>query len=105
MNREKRITEIDWQGIKIDVHCTPSYSPYFEKAYGYPLVHIELYVTDPQRAPLPITETGYRSHFTPAPNLDEWKDEVEFITAWLDDAAQSPEWIKQYEASKQGNLF
>lgn len=105
MTREKRITEIEWQGIKIEVHCVPSYSPSFENSYGYPLVHIELYSIEPHRAPLPITETGYRSHFTPAPNLDEWGNEVVFIRAWLDDAAQSPEWISQTEASRQGNLF
>jgi hypothetical protein len=44
--------------------------------------HIELRTAD--RAALPVTETGYRSHFAPAGAVTEHGGAVAFVTAWLD---------------------
>jgi hypothetical protein len=45
--------------------------------------HIEVESTRPARAALPITETGYRSHFIKPLELINAGGPVTFVTAWL----------------------
>lgn len=56
---------------------------------------------------LPITETGYRSHFmNGAEALTAFNyDPVEFVLAWLDEAAEDPAWKRRAEAVRQRTLF
>lgn len=58
------------------------------------------------RAPLPITGTGYKSHFfgpvTPALEKD---DVVNMVRDWLDEAAQSDSWIRSEADRAQLSLF
>ncbi len=60
----------------------------------------------PERAPLPIAETGYLSHFHAPDTIESLGgDVVAQVTAWLDQEAASPKW-KMHEASlKQLTLF
>lgn len=92
---------IHWQGIEIEITYIESYSKSYERIYGYPLTHIELR----SKERLPITETGYRSHFSPAPLLSEFKTLKDFVRGWLDQEAQCPEWKQYQENSKQLALF
>jgi len=48
--------------------------------------HLELEAINPTRAPLPMTETGYRSHFHPVGTIEKDfdGDVVEAVTHWLD---------------------
>lgn len=64
-----------------------------------------LQVESATRERLPITETGYRSHFAPAAAVDEAGGPVAYVTAWLDDMARSAEWKMHAEASRQLSLF
>ena len=59
----------------------------------------------PERAPLPITETGYRSHFTPRAAMDGYDSAEAFVEAWLDHESRSPEWKAFDQANKQLSLF
>ncbi|WP_235829803.1 hypothetical protein [Frigidibacter oleivorans] len=43
-------------------------------------------------APLPVTETGYRSHCVPAGAVAEYGGAVVFVTAWLDHEAARDGW-------------
>lgn len=87
-----------WQGILIEV-------------VYYPLkwnitAHLEIRSIAPERAPLPITETGYKSHFhTPGTVEGQGGDVVAQVTAWLDAEAAKPAWRAYVEASRQGELF
>ena len=92
---------INWQGIEVEITYIESYSKAYEKIYGYPLIHIELRAKER----LPVTETGYRSYFAPAPHLADFKTPEEFIRAWLDEEAKRPEWKQYKENSKQLALF
>ena len=92
---------INWQGIEIEITYIESYSKAYEKIYGYPLTHIELRAAER----LPVTKTGYRSYFAPAPLLPDFKAPEEFVRAWLDQEAQRPEWKQYKENSKQLALF
>ena len=56
--------------------------------------HIEVHVVRPKRAPIPITETGYRSHFIDTLELISAGGAVTFVTAWLDRGAESKAWQK-----------
>lgn len=67
--------------------------------------HIEIRTVNPEKAALPITETGYKSHFTPKGNLDEYENPVAFVKAWLDHAAQSEEWKTAQDEARQMSLF
>lgn len=64
-----------------------------------------LQVESAARERLPITETGYRSHFVPAAEIEEAGGPVAYATAWLEDMARSAEWKRYAEASRQLSLF
>jgi hypothetical protein len=87
---------VEWQGIKIDAHYQSRYC-------GAP--HLELHVLDPPLAPIPVSETGYRSRFDPSlPEYIERLGVSAFVKAWLDEEAKSPAW-KKMQAPKQLDLF
>lgn len=58
---EKQAYRFTWRGIEIEAIYTP--------LQWKTIAHLEVRSIKPERAPLPITETGYRSHFhQPAPS-------------------------------------
>ena len=59
----------------------------------------------PKKAPLSITETGYRSHFLSPLELINDGGPVTFVTAWLDREAMGKTWQKRHTARQQGDLF
>ena len=67
--------------------------------------HLEIESLRPRKAPLPITETGYRSHFMPALELMNAGGPVTFVTSWLAREAAGKEWTKRTTARAQGDLF
>ena len=57
-------------------------------------------------APLPITSTGYRSHFHTIGTVEaHGGDAVAQVMAWLDEEALRAEWQAHMKRSKQGELF
>lgn len=70
------------------------------------IVHLEIRSINPERAALPITATGYRSHFHECGTIEaRGGDVVAQVTAWLDEEAASPEWQAHLARAKQGELF
>lgn len=67
--------------------------------------HIEIESIAPKRAPLPITETGYRSHFMKAEDLAALGGARRFVESWLATTAKSKEWQRSQQAAAQGDLF
>ncbi|WP_156842856.1 hypothetical protein [Novosphingobium aquimarinum] len=88
---------IVWEGIEIEVTHTPLYCA------EPPFDHIELRVKGKLR--LPMTETGYRSHFLPAREVMSYGDAAGYVRAWLDHEAQSASWRVYVESSRQLSLF
>lgn len=87
-----------WEGIEIEA----TYSPI---KWGV-IAHLEIETIQPPRAPLPITETGYRSHYHPCGTVEaNGGDVVAQIVAWLDEEAAKPEWQAYAAKSRQGELF
>lgn len=87
-----------WRHATLRIRHTPDY---LSKGWS----HIELSVTSPKGAPLPITTTGYLSHFLDADHLAAAGGPVAFFVAWLDREAASKAWAKTEFAWRQGDLF
>lgn len=73
---------IKWRGIGIDITFTP-------EKFGM-IEHIELQADN--RLALPVTETGYRSHFIPIGTVEQEGGPVAYLTAWLDFEAERTRW-------------
>jgi hypothetical protein len=76
--------EFTWRGISIHVLHVPEWHSTIE--------WIEIETKD--RIPLPITETGYRSHFVPMGSVaaSGYKDAAVFVQAWLEHEANKTGW-------------
>jgi hypothetical protein len=95
-----QIYKLHWRGIDIEAgydveSCSSGFS------------HLELCSINPPRAKLPMTETGYRSHFHQAGLIENYYDGdvIAFVTQWLDAEAKSKKWQDYIENSKQLVLF
>jgi hypothetical protein len=98
--RKKRSsrTTLTWDGITMTIRYRPEYFP------GYD--HLEIQVTGPERtAPLPITETGYRSHFLRPGEIDAAGGPAAYVRRWLDEAARQPGWRTVRARWRQLSLF
>ena len=96
---------IEWNAIRIEVRWCQSWSESFERIYGRPLAHLEIESINPAKVPLPMTETGYRSHFTHPDEIEGAGGPIPFVRAWLSEAAKDPNWIAAEEGRKQLSLF
>jgi hypothetical protein len=54
---------------------------------------------------LPITETGYRSHFTRPDEIEASGGPVEVVQSALDEAAKDQSWLDRESAARQMSLF
>jgi hypothetical protein len=99
MEQQPQVHRFTWQGIDIEATYRPS-------LWGGVIAHLEINSIQPPRAPLPITETGYRSHFHPCGTVEaNGGDVVAQVIAWLDEEATKPDWQRYVETSRQGVLF
>ena len=81
-----------WNGLDIRVTLSREKEPSYIN-----FVHIEIRCKEP----LPMTNTGYRSHFMQAEAFAEYESLEAFITAWLEEAEQSKDWKQILEARQQ----
>lgn len=97
---EEQTYIIHWQGIDIEAVYVP-------KASGGAIAHLTLTSVNPERAPLPVTETGYRSHFHPVGTIEaEFNgDVVRCVTEWLNAESKSKDWKRHQESQRQPDLF
>lgn len=82
--------EITWRGIRIEIRYKPPFARFYLPT---PIAHLEVEAIDPRKAPLPITETGYRSHIVQGIDIDAASGPVAYVQAWLEyEAAKSEKW-------------
>ena len=87
-----------WQGIEIKV-------VYTQRKWKV-IDHLAIRSIAPEGAPLPITSTGYRSHFLQPGTVEaHGGDVVAQVVAWLDEEAAKPEWRAHIERNRQLRLF
>ena len=87
-----------WQGVEIELKYWP--------LKWTVISHLEIRSVLPEKEPLPITETGYKSHFFQPDSVEFVNGSViETVIQWLDEQATSKEWLDYVEVSRQGDLF
>jgi hypothetical protein len=86
---------LEWRGILIQV--TLEKQRYVD--------HLQVRTLDPLRAPLPITETGYRSHFIPKDTIENSGGPETYVSKWLDRAATGKPWSEIEANVRQYALF
>jgi len=84
--------EADWMGMS-------------ERHSQFATAHLEIEAIEPRMQALPVTETGYRSHFVANGIVEQAGGPVAYAREWLDHAAKAPVWKRQQEASRQLSLF
>lgn len=94
-----QIYRFTWQKIEIEARYNPN--------QWNVIAHLEVEAISPELAPLPITETGYLSHFHEIDSIEQNYDGdvVKAVTAWLDKEAKSKQWQDYIDKSRQGELF
>ena len=98
--RSIEVHALHWRGVDIEIT--------FERHWLGIHRHIadaHLTVTAKGRHPLPITETGYRSHFLAADEIDTAGGPAAYVATWLNTMARSQQWITFEQASRQLSLF
>lgn len=73
---------VTWRHVEIEITYTP-------EKFGM-TDHIELRTKHNEK--LPVTETGYRSHFMDKGSVAAHGGAVAFVTAWLDHEAERTGW-------------
>ncbi|UWR13357.1 hypothetical protein [Sulfitobacter mediterraneus] len=86
--------QLTWQDIPIAISVDAEW-------LGGDMVHLEFRASEP----LPITSTGYRSHFMARSAWEEIDDLAVHVLAWLDEKAQSKAWQNHRDARRQPSLF
>jgi len=88
-----------WQGIEMEARYTP--------LKWNTIAHLEIETVNPARARLPITDTGYLSHFHPIGTIEREYDGdvIKCVREWLDARAKEPAWKRYVDASRQVDLF
>lgn len=104
MTRHIETFDASWNGIQLAITWEPRWLN-LDDDYGLDTAHLQIEAVTPERAMLPVTETGYRSHFTTAEAVTAMGGPVAFVLAWLDEEAASPVWQRQAEAARQLTLF
>ncbi len=87
-----------WQHVTFRVRHTPNYIISRTD-------HLELIVISPKREPLPITNTGYLSHFVVDRSVRDAKAALAFFLAWIDREARTKAWQKADLKRRQLDLF
>ena len=91
-----------WNGIEIEIRWIADYVSFDD---GQSMAHLEVESVNPARAPLPITETGYRSHFINRSNVDQLGGPEAYVEAWIDEMSRTHAWRETASASRQLALF
>ena len=89
-------TRIIWDGIALEI-------TYRKRRWKSDFDHIEILAEDPHV--LPVTETGYRSHFLPEGFVEDYGGPEDFVRAWLDHEAKNADWQRRKDEAKQMSLF
>ena len=101
MSDNIQIIKKSWNGINIEIHYTPVY---FKYGTDFCLSHLDIYSENER--PLPITETGYRSHFFHPCELEGYVDIWAYVLAWIEhEAKTNSNWKIIEQNSKQLTLF
>ena len=98
------VQRTDWNGITVEISYEPQWLNMTDLA-GEAMAHLAIRSVAPERAPLPITETGYLSHFVLASDVIKQGGAITYVRALLDSMAASKIWKDQQEVARQMSFF
>jgi hypothetical protein len=101
----KTVQRLDWQGIVVSVSYELDWLGLAAKLGEISNAHLEIEALSPERAALPITDTGYRSRFLPRSAVEQAGGPLGYVRTWLDAEAATPEWRAQQQTERQMTLF
>ena len=99
--KDRQTYQMDWEGIPLLIHYRPDWLNTSRSELD--VAHVE--VESEGRVALPITETGYRSHFTSGASVEAEGGILAYVRAWLDHEARSPAWREHCAQERQLSLF
>ena len=102
MKTDYAIIHKNWNGIEIEIRWIADYVSFDD---GQSMAHLEVESVKPARAPLPITETGYRSHFIFRNEVERMGGPEAYVEAWIAEVANTPVWRNTEAVSRQLALF
>jgi hypothetical protein len=89
-----------WNGIEFEIRWYPDCIGFDD---GTSMAHLEIESLD--RAPLPITETGYKSHFVGKEVVDQYGGPETYVDAWFASVMLTPQGRTTLQAARQLSLF
>jgi len=95
--------ELEWRGVAVSIAFCPDWSQAYREVQGQALCHLQ--ITSADRAPLPISETGFRSAFIAEAVIEGWEGPAAYVRGWLDALAREPEWRERSVRAEQLTLF
>ena len=102
MKTDYAIIHKNWNGIEIEIRWNADYVAFDD---GNSMAHLEVMSLKPERAPLPITETGYRSHFIFRNEVERMGGPEAYVEAWIDEMSHTHAWRETAAATRQLALF
>lgn len=96
--KEPSALKLVWRDVTCRVRHTPNY---LSKGWS----HVEIIVQKPKDAPLPITATGYLSHFLEEDLLKRAGGPVQFFLDWIERESHTKQWAAAEFKWRQGDLF
>ena len=101
-NRHIETFRTQWSGITIEIRWEPNW---LNLSSGSDRAHLEIEAVAPERAPLPISESGYFSQFTSVETVASYGGPVAYVEAWLEIESLTPGWCRLQEERRQLTLF
>lgn len=95
---------LQWRGITISISFEEAFLGFARPSPGA-TAHLQVQVVSPEHAPLPITETGYLSHFVHPDDVEAAGGPVAYVEAWIEHDAKSPSWVEHEREKQQLSLF
>lgn len=103
MSRRTELHRSEWNGILLEITYEPQWLP--PHILGENLAHLQVQSIYPTDAPLPITGTGYRSHFIAAFAIATAGGPVAYVDVWLAAESQAPDWRRREHDARQPSLL
>ena len=103
MKRSTELHRFEWNGILLEITYEPQWLP--PGILGEDVAHLQVQSVYPTNAPLPITETGYRSHFIAASVIAASGGPDAYVDLWLTVESDSPAWREREQSARQLSFF
>lgn len=99
------VETVVWRGLTVEIAYKADWLGPNTADSAFATAHLELRSIKPSRAALPVTETGYRSHFLAPGIVEDAGGPVAYVMAWLDHEAKSRRWRDTEAKQNQLDLF